>query len=175
MRATGIVRRIDELGRVVIPKEIRRTMKIREGEELEVFTAEDNSLILKKYSAVNEMEQLVRDYTAAIFQTTGYTAVICDMDKIIAVSGDMKVYKTGDALSFKGEKLLQERKPRILNGKDVFPMFVEDITGIAGMAVAPILNAGDIMGALVLVSPRDMGEVAAKLSETGASFLAGQL
>lgn len=175
MRSTGIVRRIDELGRVVIPKEIRRTMKIREGEELEVFTSEDNALILKKYSAVNEMETLAKEYVGALYRTTGYTSIITDMDKIVALSGDLKLFKIGDNLSYKGEKLLLERKSRVLNGRDVISMFGEESAEIGGLAVSPIVKAGDVMGSVILVSNRELNEIALKLSDTGASFFAGQL
>jgi AbrB family transcriptional regulator (stage V sporulation protein T) len=111
MRATGIVRRIDELGRVVIPKEIRRTMRIREGEELEVFTGDDDSLILKKYSAVKEFSNFAAEYASSVYLSTGYTTLVFDMDNLVAVSGDIKLYKTGAAISYKLEKVLARMYP----------------------------------------------------------------
>ncbi|MFA5449451.1 MAG: stage V sporulation T C-terminal domain-containing protein [Clostridia bacterium] len=174
MRSTGIVRRIDELGRVVIPKEIRRTMKIREGEELEVFTTENNSLILKKYSAVNELERLATEYTEAVSKSTGYTAVITDADKVVAVSGDIRIFKQGDSLSYKGEKLIQERKPRLLNGKNVIAVIGEDTANIGGIALHPIIKAGDVMGAVILFSSKELNDLALMLAQTAASFFAAQ-
>ncbi len=87
MKATGIVRRIDELGRVVIPKEIRRTMRIREGDPLEIFTDRDGEVILKKYSPLGELSNFAKEYTEALNQTLGHVAFICDKDVIIAVTG----------------------------------------------------------------------------------------
>ncbi|MCL2630464.1 MAG: AbrB/MazE/SpoVT family DNA-binding domain-containing protein [Firmicutes bacterium] len=172
MKSTGIVRRIDELGRVVIPKEIRRTMKIREGEELEVFTAEDNSLVLRKYSQLEGIENIAKEYVTAVYRTTGYTAVICDTDKILAVSGDIKQFKKGDALSYKAEKLLNERKTRLISGSEMFSFFSEDAGEISGVAVSPIIKSGDVMGALMVFSAGEIGETAVKSVQTGANFLA---
>jgi len=175
MRATGIVRRIDELGRVVIPKEIRRTMKIREGEELEVFTGEDDSLILKKYSAVREFSTFAGEYASSVYLSTGYTALVFDMDTLVAASGDIKAYKVGNTVSFKLEKLLADRKPVLLSGRELVSLCGEDIADIGGMAVAPIISAGDVMGAFAVVSAKEMGEMAVKLTSIGANFLSTQL
>lgn len=175
MRSTGIVRRIDELGRVVIPKEIRRTMKIREGEELEVFTGEDESLILKKYSAVKEFASFAGEYASSIYLTTGYTTLVFDMDSLVAVSGDIKLYKTGSPVSYKFEKLLEERKPVLLASRELIGLCGEDVSGLGGMAIAPIISAGDVMGALAVVSAKELGEVALKLASIGANFLSTQL
>lgn len=87
MRATGIVRRIDELGRVVIPKEIRRTLRIREGDPLEIYTDRDGEVILKKYSPIGEMSSFAKDYTESLFRSLGHIAVIVDRDQVVAASG----------------------------------------------------------------------------------------
>ena len=86
MRATGIVRRIDELGRVVIPKEIRRTLRIREGDPLEIYTDRDGEVILKKYSPIGEMSSFAKDYTESLFRSLGHIAVIVDRDQVVAAS-----------------------------------------------------------------------------------------
>ena len=78
MKATGIVRRIDELGRVVIPKEIRRTLRIREGDPLEIYTDRDDEVILKKYSPIGERSSFAKDYTESIFRSLGHIACIVD-------------------------------------------------------------------------------------------------
>lgn len=175
MRATGIVRRIDELGRVVIPKEIRRTMKIREGEELEVFTGDDESLILKKYSAVKEFAGFAAEYAASVYLSTGYTTLVFDMDNLVAVSGDIKQYKIGSPVSYKLEKLLEDRKPALLAGRELISLCGEDISALGGIAVAPIISSGDVMGALAVVSVKELGDVALKLASIGANFLSTQL
>ena len=87
MRATGIVRRIDELGRVVIPKEIRRTLRIREGDPLEIYTDRDGEVILKKYSPIGEMSSFAKDYTESLFRSLGHIAVIVDRYQVVAASG----------------------------------------------------------------------------------------
>lgn len=90
MKATGIVRRIDDLGRVVIPKEIRRTLRIREGDPLEIFTDREGEIILKKYSPIGELNQFAKQYADSLSQTTGHIVCIADRDQLIAVSGAKK-------------------------------------------------------------------------------------
>ena len=87
MKATGIVRRIDDLGRVVIPKEIRRTLRIREGDPLEIFTDRDGGIILKKYSPIEELSEFSKEYVEALHQTIGNMVMICDKDTVISISG----------------------------------------------------------------------------------------
>ena len=87
MKATGIVRRIDELGRVVIPKEIRRTLRIREGDPLEIFTDRDGEVILKKYSPIGELSGFAKEYTESLVRALGHVALICDKDQIISAAG----------------------------------------------------------------------------------------
>ena len=99
MRATGIVRRIDELGRVVIPKEIRRTLRIREGDPLEIYTDRDGEVILKKYSPIGEMSAFAKDYTESIFRSLGHIACIVDRDQVVAASGVSKKELTDKPIS----------------------------------------------------------------------------
>ena len=87
MKATGIVRRIDDLGRVVIPKEIRRTLRIREGDSLEIFTDRQGEIILKKYSPIGELSRFAKDYAESLATTLGSTVCITDHDQIIAAAG----------------------------------------------------------------------------------------
>ena len=95
MRATGIVRRIDDLGRVVVPKEIRRILRIREGDPLEIYTDKEGEIILKKYSPIEELGHFAKEYAEAITSTSGYKAIIADRDQIIAVSGGIKKENIG--------------------------------------------------------------------------------
>ena len=90
MKATGIVRRIDELGRVVIPKEIRRTLRIREGDPLEIFTDKDGEVILNKYSPIGELGDFAREYADALPTSLGHTTIICDKDTVIKLEGDWR-------------------------------------------------------------------------------------
>ena len=90
MKATGIVRRIDDLGRIVVPKEIRRTLRIREGDPLEIFTDREGEIILKKYSPIGELGQFAGEYAESLAQTTGYLVLVTDCDHVIAASGSGK-------------------------------------------------------------------------------------
>lgn len=90
MKATGIVRRIDDLGRVVIPKEIRRTLRIREGDPLEIFVDRDGEVILKKYSPISELGDFAKEYAEALYDSLGHNVLVCDRDSIIAVAGVSK-------------------------------------------------------------------------------------
>ncbi len=172
MRATGIVRRMDELGRVVIPKELRRTMRIREGEELEVFTTDDNALVLKKYSAMEELADFRHDYASSVYGATGLTAVITDNDKVVAVSGDIKGIRIGDPVS---DKLLSayegRRRTEFTGADDVFAGKAEYRSAV----VAPIISGGDVMGGVVILSSKPASELAAKTAETAAAFFASRV
>ena len=90
MKATGIVRRIDDLGRIVIPKEIRRTLRIKEGDPLEIFTDKEGEVILKKYSPIGELSEFATEYAETLNKTTGHIACITDKDTVIAISGASK-------------------------------------------------------------------------------------
>ena len=110
MKATGIVRRIDELGRVVIPKEIRRTLRIREGDPLEIFTDRDGEVILKKYSPIGELGDFAKEYAESLYQALGHTAVICDKDAVIAVAGGSKRELMDKPISEEVERLMKTRE-----------------------------------------------------------------
>ena len=111
MKATGIVRRIDDLGRVVIPKEIRRTLRIREGDPLEIFTDHDGRVVLKKYSPVGELSAFAKEYADALAQATGHIACISDKDQIIAISGGSKKEFLDKNISSNLEKAIEEIQP----------------------------------------------------------------
>ena len=110
MRATGIVRRIDELGRVVIPKEIRRTLRIREGDPLEIFTDHDGEVVLKKYSPIGEIAAIAKDYTDSLYRTLGHVTLISDRDAIVSASGSAKKDYMEKALSPEVDQIMQGRQ-----------------------------------------------------------------
>ena len=110
MKATGVVRKIDDLGRIVIPKEIRRTLRVREGEPLEIFTDRDGQIILKKYSPMGEMGTFARQYAEALAQSSGYTVCISDKDTIIAASGKGRKELQDKAISPELEQFMQQRQ-----------------------------------------------------------------
>ena len=116
MKATGIVRRIDDLGRIVIPKEIRRTLRIKEGDPLEIFTDREGEVILKKYSQVGELGKFAAEFAESLAQTSGHGVCITDRDQIVAAAGCMKKEYIGKTISDVLENMINERES-ILAGK----------------------------------------------------------
>ena len=168
MKATGIVRRIDDLGRIVIPKEIRRTLRIRESE-----------IILKKYSPIGEMSTFARQYAESLSQVSGRTALIADRDQFIAVSGGYKSF-LGKSISKELEEKLDKREAIMCTkGESGFIAITQDVTDeFAHEAIQPIICEGDVIGAVVLISGEDkpkMGEVEQKLMQSAAGFLGRQM
>jgi AbrB family transcriptional regulator (stage V sporulation protein T) len=179
LKATGIVRRIDDLGRVVIPKEIRRTLRIREGDPLEIFTDREGEIILKKYSPIGELGAFAREYTESLAQTVGHITCIVDKDQIIAVSGGAKRDFLEKHISAALEKAINARTPLIASRTDSgFVSVFDDETDSAYNyeLVMPIISEGDVLGAIMfLSSDKKMGDVENKLAQTAAGFLGKQM
>ena len=167
MKATGIVRRIDELGRVVIPKEIRRTLRIREGDPLEIFTDREGEVILKKYSPIGELGDFAKEYAESLHLALGHTALICDKDNVIAVAGASR-RELLDRPLHDDVKQVMKRREKVLasDGNGAVPHITAEDGGDIYQAavVVPILAAGDAIGAVILVSR----EAGAAMSATGA-------
>lgn len=179
MKATGIVRRIDDLGRVVIPKEIRRTLRIREGDPLEIFVDRDGEVILKKYSPIGELSDFAQEYADSLFESTGYTALICDRDAVVAVAGAPKKHWIDKPIIPQVEQIMNGRKPVVWpqNGAD-FVEDKEDPWYFASLVAAPIVADGDPIGVVMIGSKEPntkLGELELKLAETAAGFLAKQM
>lgn len=180
MKATGIVRRIDDLGRVVVPKEIRRTLRIREGDPLEIFTDREGEIILKKYSPIGELGQFAKQYSEALAQTTGHIIAITDKDMIIAVSGPAKKDLGTKSISRDLDEVINDRENVLASKEDKnFVNIVNDDEGeYTSQAIAPIISEGDAIGAVVLLTkdPKvKFTETEAKLASTAASFLGRQM
>lgn len=179
MKATGIVRRIDDLGRVVVPKEIRRTLRIREGDPLEIFTDREGEIILKKYSPIGELGQFAKQYVDSLSQTTGHIAAVTDKDQFIAVSGGGKKDWVTKSISRELEDLIQDRE--IVNLSKEERNFISVIAGedeIFYEVIAPIICEGDAIGSVLLLTKEakvKMGDTEVKLAETAASFLGRQM
>jgi AbrB family transcriptional regulator (stage V sporulation protein T) len=179
MKATGIVRRIDDLGRIVIPKEIRRTLRIRESDPLEIFTDREGEIILKKYSPIGEMTTFAKQYAESLSQVSGHTALIADRDQFISVSGGYK--------NFYNRSISKQLEDRITNrdtliaakGERNFISICDDIVeDYAQEAIAPIISEGDVIGAVILISADNkgkMGDVEQKLVQAAAGFLGRQM
>lgn len=180
MKATGIVRRIDDLGRVVIPKEIRRTLRIKEGTPLEIFTDREGEIILKKYSPIGELSIFAKEYAEALAQTTGNLACITDHDQVVAAAGGNAREYMGKEISKELEMLISDRKSICVNYTEAnrIPLVSDQKEESFAQTVYPIICAGDAIGAVALLgrSEKDsMGEAQQKLVQTAASFLGRQM
>lgn len=175
MKATGIVRRIDDLGRVVIPKEIRRNLRIREGDPLEIFTDREGEVILKKYSPVADLGKFAQEYAESLTEGTGHAVLITDQDEIIAAAGMSEKRLVEAAITEHVEETMRNRKTFLSNSPNDKPP-VEGLQ-FTSQVVAPIIVEGDIAGAVVILA-KDMvplGDMEVKMAETAAGFLAKQL
>lgn len=175
MKATGIVRRIDDLGRVVIPKEIRRTMRIREGDPLEIYTDRNGEVIFKKYSPMGELNTFVNQLCDSVSKTTGVSCVICDRDSVIAVSGNAKKDVYERSISAELERAMEQRK--IVRPTEK-PISLTDDARYRVSIAAPVISGGDVSGCVALLKDEkhpQAGEVESKLLQTAATFLGQQL
>ncbi len=183
MKATGIVRRIDDLGRVVIPKEIRRTMRIREGDPLEIYTDRDGEVIFKKYSPIGELTTFAAQYAETLHKTCGLAVVICDRDAVIASAGVSKKEYADRKLSDELESIIESRQPYKYNefSGDSKKLYVVDGGAHQIRVAVPIISEGDLLGCVVSVAVGDnpsspvADEIESKLITTAASFLGKQL
>ena len=179
MKATGIVRRIDDLGRVVIPKEIRRTLRIREGDPLEIFTDRDGGVILKKYSPIGELTDFSKEYAESLQQAIGHIVLISDKDAFISASGGPKKDYIERKISNELEKIMDDRKTVLLGegGDKIIPLHKDDsMDEYKYEIIAPIMAQGDAIGSVIILSKDEaIGELELKLAETAAAFLGKQM
>ncbi len=178
MKATGIVRRIDDLGRIVIPKEIRRTLRIREADPLEIYTDREGEIILKKYSPIGEMGTFAKQYAESMAQVSGHVALITDRDQFIAVSGGLKNL-LGKSISKELEEKIDHRESVVATKAErSFIPISNDEEDIHHEAISPIICEGDVIGSVILVETDHksrMGEVEQKLIQSAAGFLGRQM
>ena len=182
MKATGIVRRIDDLGRVVIPKEIRRTMRIREGDPLEIYTDREGEVIFKKYSPIGELAAFAGEYAETLYKTCALSVVICDRDAVIATAGVPRKEYADKALSDDMERIIESRALYVWReGTEPVSVIADGGTYTVRCAM-PILSEGDIVGCVVSLAngERDdkkapAADVESKLIQTAAGFLGRQL
>lgn len=180
MKATGIVRRIDDLGRVVVPKEIRRTLRIREGDPLEIFTDRQGEIILKKYSPIGELSIFAKEYAESLATTLGCTVCITDHDQIVAAAGYGKKELQDKFISKRLESVLNGREQILasMGDKKFVPLIEENVEEYASQVICPIICEGDVLGSVVLLEKSDkkkMGETEQKLALCAANFLGRQM
>lgn len=182
MKATGVVRRIDDLGRIVIPKEIRKVLRIKEGDPLEVFTDREGQVILKKYSPIGELSEFAAGYAETLAKTTGHIACITDKDTIIAVSGGSKKEFLEKDISPELEQLMEDKE--IYTSKEnsdiAMPIIKEqnEERKNNSQIVYPIISNGDTIGTVILMSKeanQKMNEVEKKVAQSAATFLGTQM
>lgn len=179
MKATGIVRRIDELGRIVVPKEIRRTLRIREGDPLEIFTDKDGEIVLKKYSPIGELSIFAQEYVDATAQILGCPVCVTDRDQIIAVSGAAKKDLLGKALHKELEEAINDREAIMAKkGEKKYIQITGDEDVYEGQIVQTIICEGDAIGAVIILnkdSRNPLTETERKAAVIAANFLGKQM
>jgi len=178
VKATGIVRRIDDLGRVVIPKEIRRTLRIREGDPLEIFTDAEGGVIFKKYSPVGEMSTFALQYAEVLSKIANLPALVCDCDHVIAAAGVSRKEYLERRVSPELEEYMHARRNYISQKTGTTPM--QPIEGVsrAALVVYPIIASSDVTGAVILLAGEEdvqPGDAEIKLTQAAASFLGKQM
>ena len=176
MKATGIVRRIDDLGRVVIPKEIRRTMRIREGDPLEIYTDADGEVIFKKYSPIGELGPYTQQYADVLARTTGLPALLCDRDRIIAAAGVPKKEVLERPITPELEALMEARAAHTAGENAA--LFPCDGSARQVAVMYPIIGGGDVMGAVMVLCGEDDAPptpTQQKLVQIAAGFLGKQM
>lgn len=176
MKATGIVRRIDDLGRVVIPKEIRRTMRIREGDPLEIYTDNDGEVIFKKYSPIGELGGFASEYAQVLNKSAGFPVVVCDRDHVIVVSGVPHKEVLERRVSTSLEDLMENRRNFVKQGDSSFHP-IEGVDRTAAV-ISPIIAAGDVCGSIMFLNGdggQQIGDAEVKLITVAANFLGKQM
>ena len=178
MKATGIVRRVDDLGRIVIPKEIRRTLKIREGDPLEIYTEKDGGVIFRKYSPMGDLQDFAAQICESIGTNTGRIAAVSDRDSIIALHGAPKRELMDKPNSQELDKLMESRKNYRYTPGETMLRAAEGADKYHLGVAAPILCQGDLMGCVMLLMGEEttpFAEADQKLAQTVAGFLGKQM
>lgn len=182
MKATGVVRRIDDLGRIVIPKEIRKVLRIKEGDPIEIFTGREGEVILKKYSPIGELSEFASDYAETLAKTTGHIACITDKDSVIAVSGGSKKEFLEQNISKELEQLMDDKEIYTSNQNNdmSLPITKNDNQErkFNSQVIYPIISQGDVIGSVILLSKEQnkrMNETELKVAQSAAGFLSSQM
>ena len=175
MKATGIIRRIDELGRIVVPKEIRRNLRIKEGENLEIFVDSNENIVLKKHSLIKKMDDLAQNFTDAIYSFIKNNVIISDNNTILAASGNMKKEYLNKPISTELENKINRREEMIeKHNKSI--SIIEDKPINATYAISPIIVNGDTVGTVMIFSEdKEVDDIDYKLVQIASKFLTSHL
>lgn len=166
MRATGVVRRIDDLGRIVIPKEIRRTMRMREGDPLEIFVEGNGEIVLKKYSVMEGLAEVSASYAETLSKSSGMICAVCDTDGLVCATGQLRRRERGSAVTREIEEIISRRTPYFRRFTGEKPIYPFEGCPIPAVGVVPIVANGDCAGVIALLS-----EEGAPLSEGNKKLL----
>ena len=177
MKATGIVRRVDDLGRIVIPKEIRRTLRIREGDPLEIYTEKDGGVIFRKYSPMGDLQESAAQMCEAMGSATGLIAAVSDRDSVIAIHGAPRRDLVDRPNSAALERIMEQRKHYFCQTGDEPVPVVDGVEKYRLGAAAPILSRGDLMGCVMLLTEgaQSLTDAEQKIVQTAAGFLGRQM
>lgn len=180
MKATGIVRKIDDLGRVVIPKEIRRSLHIHEGDPLEIFIEQKGQIILKKYAPMGDILDISSQYAEILSDTTGIVVCITDMETVIAVSGISKGEYLAREISEEVIDVMKSRKifSTMQASNSTIPIILDENSNkYTSQIIAPIISNADALGTVILFSldNKKITNTEYKLAESAAKFLAKQM
>lgn len=173
MKATGVVRRIDDLGRIVVPKELRRSMRIKEGESLEIFTEGTDRIVLKKYSPVQNVNEFVTEFVESIYAANKKDIVVTDNEKVIAAAGNYRKDIVGKKITMRLEDRLAKRQTQIIFDDDKIEIS-ENFAMNKPAIIKPINVYGDVMGCII-VSGNEIGEVEKSLAEFSGTFMSRYL
>lgn len=183
VRPTGIVRRIDELGRIVVPKELRRTLRIREGDSVEIYVDENANIVLKKYSPVGQLKTMSRDMAEALAESSGLVALVCDKDLVLASAGAGAPDLTDRSIGGAVEKSMNERQVLLVHfsgGGESSSIVDKSADGfvIVSAAIAPIVVEGEAVGAVVVGTTSNkstVGDLEESLVVAAAGYFSRQV
>ena len=173
MKAIGVVRRIDDLGRIVIPKEIRRNLRIREGDSLEIYSQGSEGLTLKKYSQVENIEGFINQYVDAVFSTNKLEIIVTDTEKVIAAAGSFRKDIIGKRIDIRLDERMHRLTTQIFD-KDNHLEITDNLIVKTNAILRPIAIYGDVVGSVIIVNDK-ITEIEKSLVETSASFISKYL
>lgn len=150
MKTTGIIRRIDDLGRIVIPKELRKSLRIKNGDSLEIFVDQED-IILKKYSPIESIEEAAMKYVEGFNQVIKHNVIVTDKDKVIAASGMLKKKYLGKKLTEFTERGIERRDSFVERQKKLFS-FVEGVEDLGYYSFSSIVSDSDTIGSVIIIS-----------------------
>lgn len=180
MKATGVVRRIDDLGRIVIPKEIRKTLRIKEGSPLEIFTEKDGDIILRKYSPIGELSNFSSEYVESLAKVTNLIALVTDKDSVIAVAGTTKKDLLEQKISQELEKLIDKRESLLADGNKAIMITEKGNKDkeCKAQVIIPIISDSEVIGSIVLLAKENgvkFGKTEEQIAGVAANFLGNQM